>query len=107
MKMKNKITTDHNRETPTSQVDTSQFKLNSKLTWALLIGGGFMGGWGTFVTVALLVILATNGPGTGGIVPFLLGSVVIGLAPMGFGGFLFHIGRQRRRESQLDDDSRS
>ncbi len=94
MKMKSKITTDHSTD-----------RLSSKLTWALLLGGGFMGGWGTFVTVALLVILAVQGPGPGGPVPFLLGGVVIGLAPMGFGGFLFYLGRERRRESQLDSNS--
>lgn len=103
--MKNKITTDHGKEHGTGQLGQSQSRLSSIGTWTLLLGGGFLGCWGTFVTVALLVILAVQGPGAGGPVPFLLGSVVIGLAPMGFGGFLFYFGRQRLRENQLDSET--
>ncbi len=64
-----------------------------------------MASWGTLVTIALLVILVIQGPGPGGFAPFLAGSVVIGLAPMGFGGFLFHSGRQRYKESNLDSET--
>ena len=88
-----------------SQLDDPPSRLSSTATWMLLVGGGFMAGWGTLVTIALLVILVIQGPGPGGIAPFLAGSVVIGLAPMGFGGFLFNTGRQRYKESLPDNET--
>ena len=72
-------------------------------TRLLLLGGGFMAAWGTLVTVALLVILVIQGPGPGGPVPFLLGGVVIGLAPIGLGATLFQLGRQRQRQTREED----
>ncbi len=89
--------------TDSSTTKGEQPPLSPVLTWALLIAGGFMAGWGTLVTLALLVILVIQGPGSGGPAPFLAGAVVIGLAPIGFGAILLHLGRQRRREMRAEN----
>lgn len=45
-----------------------------------------MAAWGAIVCVGLLFVLLAGDPGPGGPVPLVLGGLVIGVAPVLFGG---------------------
>jgi len=99
--MTDRFTPGGSQEAETARPADRGSRMSSIATWLLLLGGGFMACWGVLVTIALVVILFVQGPGSGGPVPFLLGAVVIGLFPIGFGAAVYHFGRQRRRQMQL------